>query len=110
MIDTEDIVTEYVDFEEQEVFLSGEVDIQEEVKFQENDVQEVYVKDEQFNIESQMCTRRKRTTSRTRRTIFPITCELRRFLRKLKPHMNKLPKKAKAQVKLCIVNKVIDLL
>ncbi|OXU31894.1 hypothetical protein TSAR_003839 [Trichomalopsis sarcophagae] len=47
-------------------------------------------------------------SARCRRTLIPIQCELRRFLNKLKPHVKRLPKKSKAQVKLAIVNMVID--
>ena len=47
-------------------------------------------------------------SGRCRRTLMPIQSELRRFLNKLKPHVRRLPKKSKAQVKLAIVNMVID--
>lgn len=52
--------------------------------------------------------RRKKVSGTMRRTIFPIRSEVRYFLRKLAPHMHKLPRKARAQIKLSIVNMVID--
>lgn len=52
--------------------------------------------------------RRRRIPSRTRRTILPIACEVRTFLQKIKVHMRRLPKNAKARLKLSIVNQVID--
>ncbi|XP_043266547.1 uncharacterized protein [Venturia canescens] len=53
-------------------------------------------------------SQRKSMSDRTRRTIMPIRTEVRQFLHKLKPHMRRLPRKAKAQLKLSIVNLVID--
>lgn len=51
---------------------------------------------------------RKKVSGTMRRTIFPIKSEVRYFLRKLAPHMHRLPRKARAQIKLSIVNMVID--
>ncbi|KAJ8686988.1 hypothetical protein QAD02_022782 [Eretmocerus hayati] len=45
---------------------------------------------------------------RCRRTLIPIQNELRRFLNKLKPLVQKLPRKSRARVKLAIVNGVIE--
>ena len=47
-------------------------------------------------------------SSRARRSLLPIRAEVRCFLEKLKPHMRRLPRKARAQLKLSIVNLVID--
>lgn len=52
--------------------------------------------------------KRKKSTATVRRTMFPITSEVRLFLRKLMPLMHRLPKKARARLKLSIVNMVID--
>ncbi|XP_011311076.1 uncharacterized protein [Fopius arisanus] len=50
----------------------------------------------------------KRMSARTRRTLIPIRREVGGFLKKLKPFMHRLPKKARAQLKLSIVTMVID--
>ncbi|XP_014468984.1 PREDICTED: uncharacterized protein LOC106741446 [Dinoponera quadriceps] len=52
--------------------------------------------------------KRRKMTGTTKRTLFPITCEVKSFLRKLTPLMHRLPKRARAQMKLSIVNMVID--
>ncbi|KZC08602.1 PREDICTED: uncharacterized protein LOC107186766 [Dufourea novaeangliae] len=52
--------------------------------------------------------RRKKVSGTMRRTIFPIRSEVSYFLRKLAPYMHRLPRKGRAQVKLAIVNMVID--
>ncbi|KAK0183363.1 hypothetical protein PV327_001412 [Microctonus hyperodae] len=49
-------------------------------------------------------------TARAKRTLLPITSEINYFLEKLKPQMRRLPKKARAQLKLSIVTMVIDYL
>lgn len=51
---------------------------------------------------------RSSMSARTRKTIMPIRTEVRHFLHKLKPYMSRLPRKTKAQLKLSIVNLVID--
>ncbi|XP_076294896.1 uncharacterized protein LOC143216052 [Lasioglossum baleicum] len=51
---------------------------------------------------------RKKVSGTMRRTIMPIKSEVRYFLRKLAPYTHRLPKKARAQIKLSIVNMVID--
>ncbi|XP_015125895.1 uncharacterized protein LOC107047621 [Diachasma alloeum] len=50
----------------------------------------------------------KRMSARSRRTLIPIRSEVGGFLKKLKPLMHRLPKKARAQLKLSIVTMVID--
>lgn len=52
--------------------------------------------------------RRKKISGTMRRTIFPIRNEVKCFLRKLAPYMHRLPRKARAQMKLSIVNMVIE--
>ncbi|KAK0084728.1 hypothetical protein PV325_006537 [Microctonus aethiopoides] len=49
-------------------------------------------------------------SARAKRTLLPITSEINYFLKKLKPQMRRLPKKARAQLKLSIVTMVIDYL
>ncbi|CAK9807622.1 hypothetical protein ANTQUA_LOCUS5269 [Anthophora quadrimaculata] len=56
----------------------------------------------------QKSLKRKKISGTMRRTIFPIRSEVKYFLKKLAPHMHRLPKKARAQIKLSIVNMVID--
>ncbi|KOC63629.1 hypothetical protein WH47_00697 [Habropoda laboriosa] len=56
----------------------------------------------------QKSVKRKKVSGTMRRTIFPIRSEVKYFLRKLAPHMHRLPKKTRAQIKLSIVNMVID--
>lgn len=52
--------------------------------------------------------RRKKTTGTMRRTMFPIRSEIRHFLRKVSPLVHRLPSRARATLKLSIVNMVID--
>lgn len=52
--------------------------------------------------------RRKIITGTMRRTMFPIRSEISYFLRKLIPLMHRLPSRARAMLKLSIVNTVID--
>ncbi|XP_017889831.1 uncharacterized protein LOC108630824 [Ceratina calcarata] len=52
--------------------------------------------------------KRKKISAMMRRTIFPIRNEVKYFLRKLAPHMHRLPRRTRAQIKLSIVNMVID--
>ncbi|XP_063992631.1 uncharacterized protein LOC135170590 [Diachasmimorpha longicaudata] len=52
--------------------------------------------------------RMKRMSARSRRTLIPIRREVEGFLKKLKPLTQRLPKKARAQLKLSIVTMVID--
>lgn len=72
------------------------------------------IKEEQFFEELEACNTKKKKVKRNtssgtmRRTIFPITCEVSRFLTKLRPLMHRLPRRARAQMKLSIVNMVID--
>ncbi|XP_078053606.1 uncharacterized protein LOC144479024 [Augochlora pura] len=51
---------------------------------------------------------RKKESGTLRRTIIPIRSEVKYFLRKLAPYTHRLPRKARAQIKLSIVNMVID--
>lgn len=76
------------------------------------------VKEEQFyedfeeveclSSKEQKPVRRRKGSGTMRRTIFPIRSEVKYFLRKLAPHMHRLPRRARAQMKLAIVNMVID--
>ncbi|XP_053978057.1 uncharacterized protein LOC128876001 [Hylaeus volcanicus] len=64
--------------------------------------------EECLTLKQQKLVRRKKASRRMRRTIFPITSEVRYFLRKLAPHMHRLPRKTRSRMKLSIVNMVID--
>jgi hypothetical protein len=83
-------------------------------QFEEVDRATVVVEEKTYfnELEEEMITEetqpKLKMSARCRRTLLPIQCELRRFLNKLKPHVRRLPKKSKAQVKLAIVNMVID--
>ncbi|KAG7191140.1 hypothetical protein KM043_007168 [Ampulex compressa] len=102
---------------------SNELEANEEVVLPEpleilEDEDAMHVKEEEYyedfeEVESlsskqQKQIRRKRATGTMRRTIFPIRSEVRCFLRKLAPQMHRLPRRARAQIKLSIVNMVID--
>lgn len=52
--------------------------------------------------------RRKKITGTMKRTMFPIRSEIRHFLRKISPLVHRLPSRARATLKLSIVNMVID--
>lgn len=52
----------------------------------------------------------KKMSKRCRKTLLPIENELGRFITRLKPHINRLPKTSKTKVKLAIVKKVYKLL
>ncbi|KAL6446712.1 hypothetical protein ACFW04_001271 [Cataglyphis niger] len=51
---------------------------------------------------------RKKITGTMRRTMFPIRSEIKHFLKKITPLMHRLPSRARATLKLSIVNMVID--
>lgn len=75
----------------------------------ENCDDEVYtedIKEEEIIIEEKKS--KLKPSGRCKRTMLPIRNELKRFLHKLKPHVKRLPKKSRAQVKLAIVNMVIE--
>ncbi|XP_012281519.1 uncharacterized protein LOC105700336 [Orussus abietinus] len=94
--------------------VQGEVILPHSLEIMEDD--SMHIKKERFYEESledekpplKRSRRRSRMTGRTRRTIMPIRSELKYFLQKIKPQMHKLPRKARAQLKLSIVNMVID--
>ncbi|EFN87652.1 uncharacterized protein LOC105192563 [Harpegnathos saltator] len=100
----------------EETLNSDELEVQEEVILPHSleILREVDIKKEPYfkklevvNIKKKK-TKPKRITGTMRRTMFPITSEVGRFLAKLTPLMHRLPKKARAQTKLSIVNMVID--
>lgn len=106
----------------EEALNSNELEVQEEVILPHSleileDEDTVNIKEEQYLEDFEEVehfdtrykkVRRKRTTDTMRRTMFPIRNEVRYFLRKLTPQMHRLPKKARARLKLSIVNMVID--
>ncbi|XP_076240541.1 uncharacterized protein LOC143183051 [Calliopsis andreniformis] len=123
--DTDNNLVEFLSIspEETEVkIIPEELDVHEEVILPHSlevlDEEAANIKEDQFyqGFEEVEClstkqrkpVRRKKVSSTMRRTIFPIRSEVRYFLRKLAPHMHKLPRKARAQIKLSIVNMVID--
>lgn len=60
-------------------------------------------------VEEKRRTRQRRKLSAlARKTILPMKSEIGFFLRKIAPRMQRLPRKARAQLKLSIVNMVID--
>lgn len=63
---------------------------------------------EEVVVEEKVDLPKVKMSTNCRRTLMPIQCELRRFVETLRPHIRRLPKKSKAQVKLAIVNMVID--
>lgn len=93
--------------ESKEEVVYDEIIDSEEICDTELNTQEIKgeVMEEVFTEERQ---RKWKPTGRTRRTIIPIRNELRRFLNRLKPQVRRLPKKSRAQIKLAIVNRVID--
>ena len=86
-------------------FENSFVDESETIIEVDNEITHEQVKDEAIieNIQPKV-----KMSSHCRRTLIPIQNELRRFLKNIKPHIRRLPKKSKAQVKLAIVNMVID--
>lgn len=60
------------------------------------------------NVMKRRKRRRKKITGTMRRTMFPIRSEIRHFLRKIAPLVHRLPTRARATLKLSIVNMVID--
>lgn len=102
----------------EDILDSNEIDVQEEVVLPpaleiigENDEE---LKEDQYFRQLKATPikrkkiKRKKMTDTMRRTLFPITNEVNRFLTKLTPLMHRLPKRARAQIKLSIVNMVID--
>ncbi|XP_034937062.1 uncharacterized protein [Chelonus insularis] len=59
-------------------------------------------------VKCEVAKTRKMMSARAKRTLLPITNEVRRFLKKLQPQMRRLPRRARAQLKLSIVTMVID--
>ncbi|XP_031843058.1 uncharacterized protein LOC116431568 [Nomia melanderi] len=109
--------------EETEVKMTAdELEVHEEVVLPHSlevlDEEAANVKEEQFyqDFEEVECltpkqekpVQRKKVSGTMRRTIFPIRSEVKYFLSKLAPYMHRLPRKARAQIKLSIVNMVID--
>lgn len=83
-------------------------DDEDAINIKENEYFEDFEEVEALPMKPQKRTRNRRKKLTMRRTIFPIRSEVKYFLRKVAPHMHKLPTKARAQIKLSIVNMVID--
>lgn len=102
-----------VEEEEEEVLPDGsEIEIEnEQADAEENNIKEEFYYQELEPAEvvhRRKMRQRKRLSALARKTILPIKSEIRFFLRKLAPRMQRLPKKARAQLKLSMVNMVID--
>lgn len=97
---------------------SSEMEVQQEVVLSHNleimDEDDANIKEKQYFEELEAASmkknkiKRRKMTGTMRRTLFPITNEVNRLLTKLKPQMHRLPKRARARMKLSIVNMVID--
>ncbi|EZA58547.1 hypothetical protein DMN91_008626 [Ooceraea biroi] len=101
---------------------SNEMEVQEEVVLPDSleileDKSSIEVKEEQYFEEfeemkplavKKKTPRRKRIAGTLRRTMFPITTEIKHFLKRMTPLMHRLPTRARATLKLSIVNMVID--
>ncbi|XP_035723245.1 uncharacterized protein LOC118442126 [Vespa mandarinia] len=83
-------------------------DDEDAINIKENEYFEDFEEVEALPVKPQKRNRNRRKKLTMRRTIFPIRSEVKYFLRKVAPHMHKLPTKARAQIKLSIVNMVID--
>ncbi|XP_046825907.1 uncharacterized protein LOC124427269 [Vespa crabro] len=83
-------------------------DDEDAINIKENEYFEDFEEVEALPVKPQKRSRNRRKKLTMRRTIFPIRSEVKYFLRKVAPHMHKLPTKARAQIKLSIVNMVID--
>ncbi|XP_024940625.1 uncharacterized protein LOC107267528 [Cephus cinctus] len=125
--ETEESLSELFSFSPeptQETFNSDDMEVQEELILPHSlemleEESSTRIKDEHYYEESlepeDQCTKKRRRVRRcrrmtalARRSILPIQSEVRYFLRKMTPQMHRLPTKARAQLKLSIVNMVID--
>ncbi|XP_032682053.1 uncharacterized protein LOC116849224 [Odontomachus brunneus] len=94
----------------EEILNSENSQVQEDVapQHQHQKMKEQYFEESTATDQKKRKIKRKRITGTMKRTTFPITCEVSRFLKKLTPLMHRFPKKARAHMKLSIVNMVID--
>ncbi|XP_046416930.1 uncharacterized protein [Neodiprion pinetum] len=110
---------ETVDYEElgvqEEIVLSPGAETTEEqtFKFEQTDLKDDYYYEVEETtdtgcVQKPRVRQRRKLSSLARKTILPIKSEIGFFLRKFAPKMQRLPKKARAQLKLSIVNMVID--
>lgn len=109
--DTEDSKMTIEEFEvHEEVVLPHTLEVldEEAANVKEDQFYEDFEEVECLSPKQQKPVRRKKISGTMRRTIFPIRSEVKYFLRKLAPHMHRLPRKARAQIKLSIVNMVIN--
>ncbi|XP_012259812.1 uncharacterized protein LOC105688243 [Athalia rosae] len=126
---TEQNFTEFLSFspEPEETVNYEELEVQDEAilphELQDQneqvlDIEEANVKEEYYYEEAQdqepeyvqrkKVRQRRKLSALARKTLLPLKSEIRWFLRRLAPRMQRLPKKARAQLKLSIVNMVID--
>lgn len=92
----------------EEILDSKKSQVQTKVILQDQKRKKEYSEELRDTNKKKMKIKRKKITGTMKRTTFPITCEVSRFLKKLTPLMHRFPKKARAQMKLSIVNMVID--
>lgn len=67
-----------------------------------------YLEAKNVTVTKKKIKRRKRITGTMKRTMIPLRNEIKYFFKKMKPLFHRLPKQARAMVKLSIVNMVID--
>ncbi|XP_066582373.1 uncharacterized protein [Prorops nasuta] len=82
-----------------------------EMEVKEEFYEEYIMPEEEEEVKLQSVKKRKKIrkfSGTLRRTVLPIRSEVQYFLKKLTPYMHRLPRKARAQIKLSIVNMVID--
>lgn len=100
------------DQEHGEIILPHDFEVLEDdedaIDMKEHQYYEDFEEVEVLPVKPQKRNRDRRRRLTMRRTIFPIRSEVKCFLRKVAPHIHKLPTKARAQIKLSIVNMVID--
>jgi hypothetical protein len=70
--------------------------------------EEQYFEAKNVTMKKEKTKRRKRITGTMKRTMIPLRNEIKYFLRKMTPLLHRLPNRARAMVKLSIVNMVID--
>ncbi|KAL0102206.1 hypothetical protein PUN28_018626 [Cardiocondyla obscurior] len=82
--------------------------MEDEIEIQEKQYSKELEKANEISGKRKKVRRQKRITGTMRRTMFPIKNEIRCFFNKMMPLMHRLPKQARANLKLSIVNMVID--
>ncbi|XP_012224449.1 uncharacterized protein [Linepithema humile] len=97
---------EEIDLQEEKILPQSLEILEDKVKMQVNEEQ--YFEAKNVTVKRKKTKRRKRITGTMRRTMIPLRNEIQYFLRKMRPLLHRLPNRARAMVKLSIVNMVID--